>query len=270
MRIVPTILIFFSFLFSGFVIGAEDDCFPSPQKPPRLVNDFAGVIPKGKAAALEQKLVAFNDTTSTQIAVVIVKDLCGYDKSEFTYTLGEKWGVGQKGFDNGILIMVKPTGRKGNRHAFIATGYGLEGAVPDAIAKRIVENEMIPRFKKNDYAGGIEAAANVLMKLTTGEFTAKQYKKNTSGKPPALMALLPLLIIIFFVFFGAARRAKKYSVGHDVPFWTALFILSSSGRSHGGHYNSFSSGSGSFGGGGGGFGGFGGGSFGGGGAGGSW
>lgn len=152
---------------------------------------------------------------------------------------------------------------------FIATGYGLEGAVPDAITKRIVNNEILPYFKQGMYFKGLDEATDRIIELTKGEYTADEYRKATSGSAgSAIPGIVIFIIVIAFSFMGRARRARHYSVGHNVPFWIAMGMMSSN-RSHGGSFGNFSSGGGSFGGGGG-FGGFGGGSFGGGGAGGSW
>jgi uncharacterized protein len=133
-----------------------------------------------------------------------------------------------------------------------------------------VEYDMIPHFSKDDYYGGIYAAVNTLMGFVKGEYTADQYNKKNDKSPIAV--LVPVLIMIIVFFLIRASRARSYSVGKSLPFWTAFWLLGSMGRgSHSGTWNNFSSGSGGFGGGGGGgFGGFGGGSFGGGGAGGSW
>lgn len=246
--------------------AANDDCFPA--KSNRLVTDYVGTLTPDQQLTLEQKLVNFTNTSSTQIAIVIVSDLCGYDKADFTYTLAEKWGVGQKGKNNGILIMVKPTGGQGERETFIATGYGLEGAIPDATARRIVEQEMIPHFKSNDIYGGLVAASDVIIKLTEGEFTADQY--NSSNNAGGYFGLIFILFFLLVLFLGKFSSARTYSRRNNVGLWTALMLMSATSGSRSGSYGGFSSGSGSFGGGGGGFSGFGGGSFGGGGAGGSW
>lgn len=242
---------------------------PERPYPPRLVNDFAGVLSPQQVSTLENKLVAFNDSTGTQIVVVTVNDLGGYDKAEFTYTLGKKWGVGQKDFNNGVVIMVKPIGGKGQRHAFIATGYGIEGVIPDAVAKRIVENEMIPYFKEDKFYEGINAAINVIMGLASQEFTAQAYvnKKRTKQGIPAIAVVL---LLIFFMILMSVARKRHTTLGHQPNILTLLWLMSQANRSHSGYFGNFSGGKGSFGGGGGGFGGFGGGSFGGGGAGGSW
>jgi uncharacterized protein len=242
--------------------------FPKKSNPPRIVNDYANFLSVQENQALENKLVQFNNQTSTQIAIVIVKSLDGYDPFSYANGLGENWGIGQKGKDNGILILVKPKYQNSKGEVFIATGYGVEGAVPDAITKRIVNNEIIPYFKQGMYFKGLDEATNRIIELTKGEYTAEQYREATkrSGSGSAIPGGVIFLIIIVFSFIGRARRARHYSVGHSVPFWIAMGMMSSN-RSHGGSYGNFSSGGGSFGGG---FGGFGGGSFGGGGAGGSW
>jgi uncharacterized protein len=250
-------------IISAGISIAQD--IPDPPQPPRLVNDFAGLLTSGEVNLLENKLVAFNDSTSTQIVIVTVKSLNGYDKNDFAQRLGQKWGVGQKGKDNGAVILVKPKYATEKGEATIQAGYGLEGALPDALCDRIVENEMIPDFREGNYFKGLDAATNTMISLVKGEFTADQYaKKAKSGK---YGLLIPLVIILIVYLMIRSNRGKTHSVGKSLPFWTAMMLLGSMGRgSHSGSWGNFSGG----GGGGGGFGGFGGGSFGGGGAGGSW
>ena len=115
-------------------------------------------MPGCQVASLETKLVNFDDTTSTQIAIVTVKSLNGYSKEEFTDRIGEKWGVGRKGKDNGVLILIKPKYGNERGQARISVGYGLEGAIPDAIANRIVNYDLIPYFKQGDYYTGLDKA----------------------------------------------------------------------------------------------------------------
>jgi len=256
-------------LLSVISINAIAQDFPEKANPPRIVNDYANFLSAQENSALENKLVQFNNQSSTQIAIVIVKSLDGYDPASYAFGLGEKWGIGQKGKNNGILILVKPKYQNSKGEVFIATGYGVEGAVPDAITKRIVNNEIIPYFKQGMYYKGLDEATNRIIELTRGEYTADEYQQATGRSGSAIPGIIIFLIVIIFSFVGRARRARHYSVGHNVPFWIAMGMLSSSNRSHGGSFGNFSSGGGSFGGGGG-FGGFGGGGFGGGGAGGSW
>ena len=128
------------------------------------VNDFAGIFSQSQQNELNSTLVRFADSTSNRIVVVTVKDLDGYPIAEYAQQVGEQWGVGNKGFDNGIVILIKPKVGSSRGEVFIATGYGLEGAIPDATAKRIIEQEMIPEFKNNEYYHGVSNAVNVLMR----------------------------------------------------------------------------------------------------------
>lgn len=250
-------------LASGFwllaVFGfAEDKCIPQKPSPPRLVNnlskEFPDFISSDETERLEQKLVAFNDSTSNQIVIVIVDDLCGYDANEFSTRLGQQWGVGQAKFDNGVVIMIKPTGGAGQRDAYIAVGYGLEGVIPDITANQILDNEIIPRFKQGNNYEALDAATDVLMSLAYRDFSYKEYqKRNKSG--PWFPFIIFVIVLIFLVFISFRRRS---------------YTMTSKGRTYYGGGWFGGSGGGSWGGGGGGFGGFGGGGFGGGGAGGKW
>ncbi len=256
-------------LLGGF-INAEAQDIPARPEPPRLVNDLAGILTPDQVQQLERKLVDYNDSTSTQIVVVIVKSLNGYDKNDFANRLGQRWGVGQKGKNNGAVVLVKPKYPNEKGEASIQTGYGLEGAIPDALAKRIVDNEMIPNFRDGNYYKGIDDATNVMFALVKGEYTADQYSKRAKGKSSPYALLIPLIILVVVFTMMRGSRGNSHSIGKKLPFWTALWMLGSMGGSNRGNWGDFSGGSGGFGGGGGGFGGFGGGSFGGGGAGGSW
>lgn len=246
---------------------APDPCFPpKPVDENHLVFQFTGFLSPHEVAQLDAKLVHFARETSNRIAIVAVDTLCGYPPSEFAFQLGEAWGLGKKGVDNGVLILVKPNGPPGTRHVFIAVGYGLEGAIPDLTAKRIVEEEIIPRFRQGDYYGGMDQATGVLMGLAKGEIDAKSY-----GEEP-----VPWGAIIMILFFGGlfllsvVGRARRYARVNGVDLWTAMALMNAASSRHSGSWGGFSGGGGGFSGGGGGFGGFGGGSFGGGGAGGSW
>jgi len=239
--------------------------FPEPMEPPRMVNDFAGFLEPQSAASLERKLQDFYFKTSTQIYIISVGDLHGYDPGDYAARIGEKWGVGTKGKDNGAVILIKPKTPDSRGEVFISTGYGLEGAVPDVIANRIVDNEIIPLFKEGDNYGGLNQAVDVLISLTEGEFTADEYVKQTSGSKGFSIGGIILLIIIIIALFGGGKSGRHNHLGGNLPFWILLSMMGSGSRSHGGAWGGFSGGGGI-----GGFGGGGGGSFGGGGAGGSW
>ncbi len=250
----------FILIAAAFCISAS--AIPTRPDPQRLVNDLAGIFTAAQAEILEHELVAFDDSTSNQITVVTVNDLEGYDAAEYATRIGLDWGVGSSKFDNGIVILVKPK-TSSSGQVFIAVGYGLEGAVPDAYAKRIINNEMIPRFMKNDYFGGVSAACDVLMKLASGEISAAREYEDESN--PLLFILFFIAIIIIFIAISKNDREDKgngRNRGRRVYTGPIITMGNDWGRSSGGSFR------GGFGGGG--FGGFGGGSFGGGGAGGSW
>jgi len=265
--------IIYSVLFVLMSMSTNGQSIPEKQSPPRLVNDFANILSPNEIRALETKLVDFNDTTSNQITIVTVKSLGDYTPAMFATEIGLKWKVGQKGFDNGIVLLVKSKqGSKDRGRAYIAVGYGLEPVIPDAIAKRIVDNEMIPYFKQGNYYGGINQATDVLMKFAAGEINADGYGRRTASN--GIFSILPFIIIIIIIIMIRKGNGGSHGIGgrsSNSSLWTALMIgsMMNSG-SHSGSWGGFSGGSGGFGGGGGGFGGFGGGSFGGGGAGGSW
>ncbi len=260
----------FLFVLFGTIIAIAQ--IPERPTPPRLVNDFTNTLSQQELRSLENKLVRFNDTTSNQIAVVIVPDFGGTDKADFAYKIGEEWKVGQSEFDNGVVIALRPKTNQQSGEVFIATGYGLEPVIPDAIANRIVDKEMIPLFEKNRYYEGLNRATDVLMGLAAGEFSSDQYRKESSpGAAGYLVPIIALAIIIFSIKRQQYRQRTfqgKHHRSGGGGILTMLLLGSMMGRQSG-QWNNFSSGSGGFSGGSG-FGGFGGGSFGGGGAGGSW
>jgi uncharacterized protein len=261
LSLLISILLTAVFFASSAETGAQD--LPDKPSPPRLVVDYAGLLSSSEASSLEQKLITFNDTTSNQILVLLTNDLYGYDIQEFATRIGERWGVGQGDFDNGIVIVVKPKVNNEKGLAWISVGYGLEGAIPDITAGQVVDYEMIPYFRENDYFGGLNAATTVLMELAAGEYTSDEYAKN---KGAAWWAFLPFfLFILIFIFISRLSRRSRTIGSRRMSPWTAFML---GGMMGGGSRWGGSSGSGF--GGGGGFGGFGGGSFGGGGAGGSW
>lgn len=251
-------LLFVAIVLFNAAVGFAQSGIPEIPNPPRLVNDFANQLSADELQSLESKLVAFNDSTSVQIAVVIIPTLNGYEKADFAQQLGAKWGVGGSKFNNGIVILVKPKTAAENGEAFIATGYGVEATVPDATALDIVNNEMIPSFKQNDYYGGINAATDVLISLVKGEFKADSYSKKKKGSS----ALFVLIIIFIIIFLISRNKNNHHTINRSGGAGMLFFPWMMGGGGSGG--------GGGFGGGGGGFGGFGGGGFGGGGAGGSW
>jgi uncharacterized protein len=232
--------------------------------PQRLVNDYAKIFSPAQRESLERTLVAFDDTTSNQITVVTVTDLEGYDVSEYATRIGLDWQVGSEKFDNGVVILVKPKIGNSYGEVFIAVGYGLEGAIPDAYAKRIIDNVLIPHFRENDYFSGVAAACEVLMDLASGEISeAPGDDEDPIWVLVSIFIVIVLVIFILALCLGDTGHGGSGRGGHGTGSFSGPTIT---GRSF--HGGGSSGGFGSFGGGG--FGGFGGGSFGGGGAGGRW
>jgi uncharacterized protein len=246
------------FLFLSFSVFSQ---VPEKPNPPKLYNDLSGTnfLDAGSAQQIEQRLEDFYHQTSNQICIVIVNDLYGYDASSLAFKIGSAWGVGSEKFNNGIVILIKPTGGQGQRDLFIATGYGLEGAIPDLTTKAIRENEMMPHLQSGDNYGALVAAIDALEKAAKGEYNVevKRSKGDLIKDRPWLLVVI--IIFILIILFGKNKGGGTYG-----------------GRGfRGGGFGGFGGGfgGGGFGGGssgGGGFGGFGGGGFGGGGSGGKW
>ena len=252
--------VFLLAIISSYSVWSQDD-IPNAPVPARLyVNlsqEFPNFLSEPEAAQLEQELVEFAEVTSNQIVVVVVDDLNGYEPWEYATKLGDKWKVGHEKEDNGIVILIKPTGGKGERKTFIATGRGLEGAIPDYTCSQIVDNELLPNFKKEAYYEGIQSALKVLKGLSQGEFNSKQYQKKNEKKDSISRAILIIVVIIVVVIIFARNNRGGGRGGYTMGAGGIFFGGFGGGGSGGGSS-------------GGGFGGFGGGGFGGGGSGGSW
>jgi uncharacterized protein len=234
---------------------------PDKPNPPRLVNDFVGILSRSDREQLEQKLRVYNDSTSTQIVVVIVKTTEPYPIGDFAFQVGRKWGIGQKGKNNGLVLAWATETRK----VYIATGYGLEGAIPDAIAKRIISNTIVPAFKQEQYYQGLDKATTEIIQRASGEYKAESDTDTGDGGFPIIFIVFGVMIIIFI--FSRRNNGGGGSNRNRGGGWGPIFFPTSTYSGWGGSGGGGWSGGG---GSGGGFGGFGGGSFGGGGAGGSY
>lgn len=257
-------------LFLTFAVSGQNEIPPRPN-PPRLVNDFANMLSPSEAAALERKLVAYNDSTSTQIAIVSIPTLNGADRFDYSIRLAKEWGIGQENNDNGILLFISLQ----DRYIGFQTGYGTEGFLPDAMAKRIIENIIKPAFRANRYYEGLDKATDIVMQLGSGEYEAEPTRRSAKGGRSMFVILIALFIMMAII---SASQDRKDDDDDEGGYWRegrydkrrrsgwggGWIFLPGGGRSHGGF--------GGFGGGnsGGGFGGFGGGDFGGGGAWGEW
>jgi len=203
------------FSFSALVF-AQQDCIPARNEM-QLVYDASGVLSPGEAKSLDAKLQEFARNTSNQIAIVLVKDMCGYSPEQLATKIGDSWGLGQSKEDNGIVVLVKPEGGKGDRHAFIAVGKGLEGAIPDATAYQIVQNELLPNFRQGAFFEGLNTGTTVLMELARGEYDSNEYANRNANKVPWQAGLI-VFVIFLAVIIAALSRVKKYAATNDVSF----------------------------------------------------
>lgn len=255
-------LLFRAVLFVMLVLssnlGQAQNIIDKPD-PATLVTDAAGVLTFEQKLALENKLVAIDDSSSNQIAVVIIPSLDGYPKEEYATKLFRAWGIGNKKTNNGILLLIAIQ----DRQIRIEVGYGLEGAIPDITALNIIDNDIKPAFKAGNYYEGIDKATDDIAKAAVGEYKVKKAKKSKGKGSGGLFVLI--LIIIFVVLRNGRGGGSNIGGGgfSDIATGMLLGSLLNGGSRHGGGGWGDS-------GGGGGFGGFGGGSSGGGGAGGSW
>ncbi len=272
-NILNTSLRFIVLLFSLLVFHtaiAEEVPYPDKPNPPKLVNDFAHILGSAEANDLEQKLVSFDNTTSTQISIVTVTNLGGQDIAEYTTTLFNRWGIGQANKNNGVLILMTLDDGYGKKRVFITVGKGLQGVLTDAMTARIIRNEMIPEFKNKNYYQGLLNGASSIIEVTKGEYKSDNEhagKKHKKGVP--IIALVIIFIVLIIIIKGRNNGrggGGRYISGGGAGDFMAGWIIGNmlNGGNRGGGFGGGDSG------GFGGFGGFGGGSSDGGGAGGSW
>lgn len=235
-------------IFLGFIWRVSAQDIPEVPDPPRLVNDFAGILNPEEKNQLEEKLLSWEDSTSNQLAIVIVKNLNGMDVADYSVRLAEKWKIGSKK-NNGILLLVSMEDRKSR----IEVGYGLEARITDAVSNRILDDELKPAFKEQRYSEGFQAATDRIMQAAAGEYKAENKKSKKKLKGIGWSGILLVLILLFLF-------SRK---GGGGGFLTGMILGNLLGGRRHSSWGDFSSGSGTFGG-------FGGGSFGGGGASGDW
>lgn len=240
-----------------------------PKLTGRVVDD-ANIIPDAEQAQLNQKLAALEKQSTRQVVVVTVPSLQGYEISDYGYQLGRAWGIGQKGKDNGVLLIVAPNERK----VRIEVGYGLEPILTDGMSYLIIDNAILPRFKAGDYPGGISAGVDAIVKQITlppeeaAKIAAQADQQRAQGGGIPLGTIIFILIIVFFVVMPMINEARGGGRRRRSGVGPVVWIP-------GGGFGSGDSSGSSWGGGGGGWGGGGGfsgggGSFGGGGSSGSW
>lgn len=262
--------IFLTVLLGLFFVGVSQAQYDIPKVPKQQTSVYQigiEVLSKTEENNLKRKLIRYSDSTSTQIVAIIIPSTKGEDINYLAANWGEKWGIGQKGKDNGVVLMLARNDRK----VAIQAGRGTEGRLTDLMSKRIIEQRIIPEFKRGDYYRGLDKGTDGIFEVLTGEFKeTRKRKRKSNGEGKGLLGVIPFVVmIILFIIFrnrgGRGGRGGRKSGTSTLLDILILSSLGSSGRSSSGGFGS----GGSFGGGGFG-GGFGGGSFGGGGASGSW
>ena len=219
------------------------------------VVDEANILDSSVRAALDEKLRALEEKTSNQLVVVTLRGLQGTAIEDYGYQLGRHWGIGQKGKNNGALLIVAPNERK----VRIEVGYGLEGSLTDAVTKLIIENSILPRFRAGDFPGGISRGTDDIIAVLSGQ--ADDYQQRAAKRPdtaPAGLSLgmiVLLALIAFLVIRSVSRNNVRQRRRRGLWGGTAgpVFIPSGGsgwGADSGSSGGGFSSGGGSFGGGG--------------------
>jgi uncharacterized protein len=249
-RILGSILVISIILAEG-AFAAE----VIPPKPAGYFNDSANVVPKEKALALNERLAQFERETSNQIVVAVFPKMeSDSDIFDYTYRVKERWGVGQKGTNNGAVLFVFVQ----DRQMFLQVGYGLEGVLPDITARDITEHVIKPHFKTGDYPTGLEAGINAIIQATRGEYkgsgqTVLEKRRPASGSGSrGLTFIIILFVVLMLVRLGRKRGGYGYT-GMGGPFvssgWGGGWSGGSSSSSGGG-FSGFSGGGGGGGGGG--------------------
>jgi uncharacterized protein len=226
-----------------------------PSKPDRYFNDYAGVVDQATALQLNEQLAQFERETSSQIVVAIYRTMQSESSvADYTQRIAQTWGVGQKGRNNGAVLFIFIE----NHQMFIQTGYGLEGALPDATCWDITHNVIAPDFKKGDYAGGLKAGITAMMQAVRGEYkgSGKTHREEGSNGSALPFGLIVFVLIVIFIVIARLRRTIRRGYGYSG--WGGPFVggfgtgggWSGGSRSGGGGFSGFSGGGGSFGGGG--------------------
>ncbi len=269
------IILFILLSFGLNQVGFAQFEIPDKPKFQTSVYDYINLLSASQKNNLEQKLIKYSDTTSTQIVLTVISSTKGENINYLGAQWGEKWGIGQEKEDNGILIILA----KDDRRIGINTGEGIEYLLTDALSKRIIERDIIPYFKQNDYYGGLNRGVDAIFEVLKGEYQGSR-KSSNDGLPIGFIFILIFIFIIILISISKNRRGGGNNGrgsggnGSDSMDILEAIILSNSGRgsyrrSSGGFGGGWSSGGGSSSGGGFG-GGFGGGGFSGGGASGGW
>jgi uncharacterized protein len=249
MRLIGALILLVSFAGGASRIRAADTI---PPRPTRYFNDAAGVVAPAVADQLNQRLEQFERDTSNQILVAIYPHFPSDSSVEdYTVRVAQAWGVGQKGRNNGAVLFAFMQ----EHQLRIQTGYGLEAVLPDGTCHLIIENELKPRFRAGDYAGGLDSAITAIFAATRGEYHGTGRTNAESGSNNGWRGIL--VIFVLMVAFGwlNALRARRSAIYQNTMGRRGLrtgptFWMGGGGFGGGGGGGGFSGGGGSFGGGG--------------------
>jgi uncharacterized protein len=242
-------------VLTAFFIATVVIAFAAPTFPPltgRIV-DQAAILDSASKARLESKLAGLEGKTQTQLVVVTLSSLQGYDIADYGYQLGRAWGIGQKGKNNGALLIVAPTDRK----VRIEVGYGLEGELTDAVTRLIIANSILPRFRTGDFAGGIERGVQDIVQVLSGDSEDFKRRATDGGRRASnseSVGSFTLVIVILLAWWVFSRMFRRRNPVRRRAGWWGPPVIGG-GWSGGGWSSGGSSGGGGFSGGGGSFGG---------------
>ena len=261
-------LLFIALIFCNTIFAQ----FTIPEKPSfqTSVYDYANVLSASEKTQLEEKLVRYSDSTTTQIVVITIESLKGEDVSQLATKWGQTWGIGgTKQDDNGVIILLA----KAEKKIAINPGYGVEDRLTAGIGGTIIRNIIIPEFKAGSFYNGLDKGTDAIIDVFKGKFKGERKQASKGNNFPILPFIVIIIIVLVLMFRNKGGGGNSGNNSGGGPSLMDVILLSSLGRSSGGGFGGFGGGSsgGGFGGGGGGFGGgFGGGGFSGGGSSGGW
>ncbi|WP_372634884.1 YgcG family protein [Fodinibius sp.] len=217
-----------------------------PSEPGGHVNDFAGMLGGSERQQLETKLRNYRDTTTTVIAIATLESLNGISIEETATTLFNEWNMWEDDRDNGVLILIAPNERK----IRIEVGYGLEGAIPDVMANRIIRDILSPSFKKGNYYAGLDRATSAMIQLASGEYTGQLTDERSSSQEDDTLSFIIFVLFLVFVIYSSSRRGgggkgrgKRRTLGPGGFIWLGGGSFGG-GSGGGGGFGGFSGGGG--------------------------
>jgi len=242
-RVWSTVMLFCFLLIAPCSPAAQE----YPDEPAGMVNDFANLMSSADTQRLENKLRSYRDTTTTGIVIATVTNLEGVSIDEAATTIFNDWKIWHEDKYNGVLILIAPNEKKMR----IEVGYGLEGAIPDVMAGRIIRDVLAPQFKRGNFYAGLDRATDILIDLAEGEFEGSIASTKTGQKDDTASMIIFILFVIFVVYAssrrGGGKKGKRHrTLGPGGFIWLggSGFGTGGSGGMGGGGFGGFSGGGG--------------------------